>query len=159
MKSLFHLPPITRTFIPALFILVLSHSPILAQNANKIEKFLIGTWQLDYDQSISQIDRSSKGFYDTLKQERKSMIRNSFSQRKMEFQSDGTYVLVVRDGREVTGTWKLQNDEESLHIILDGNLIEQRIEKINQSFMVLNVGGNQTANRLFRRWYLNKIRS
>ncbi len=149
----------TRRVVPILWLLILVVPSINAQETSKNAKLLIGTWELDYNQSIAKASGPGKTHYDTISYERKSRIVDSFSQRKMIFQPDGTYVLVVRSGKEVNGTWELQRDDESLNIVLDGKLIEQRIEQISASFMIINLGGDQTANRLFKRWYLNKVGS
>ncbi len=161
MKSIVSNPIFIR-IAPILLLFVLSISTLPAQKANKtprtnkIEKLLVGSWKLDYDQSISKANRSSRLHYDSLSSERKSRIINSFSKRRVTFKADGTYILTLTEGNQVTGTWKLPSDDGTLHIRIDGKLIVQRVENINRSIMILDLGGDKNANRMFRKWYLNK---
>ncbi|MEQ8336967.1 MAG: hypothetical protein RIA62_06460 [Cyclobacteriaceae bacterium] len=150
---------ITRRIVPVLWILTLITSSLKAQDASKNDELIIGTWALDYNLSISQADIAGKAHYDTINYERKSRIIDSFSQRKIAFQEDGTYTLVINAGYQVNGTWELQSDNKTLYIVLDGRKIEQRIEEISKTSMVLYLGGDQSANQLFRKWYLNKVGS
>ena len=120
-------------------------------------EYLIGTWELDYNLSIARIDPSSKTHYDTISQEVKTRIIDSFSQRKITFRSDGIYLLQVTENNQVEGTWTLQNDNKTLIIVTEGNEIQQEIESVDEQKMVLNLGGPAVQNRLFKKWYLNKI--
>ncbi|MEQ6121139.1 hypothetical protein [Reichenbachiella sp. MALMAid0571] len=141
-------------------ILMLSVSTLYAQgNSNqKNADRLIGTWALDYNKSIGQIQSKSKSHYDTLKQERKDRIKNTFGNRKITFREDGGYVLELQPGRQVQGSWELLNDDVSLVITMDdGKQFEQRIENIGASAMLLNLGGDQDRDRLFRKWHLKKV--
>ena len=139
--------------------LSLSHGGVMAQGKSnkKNAERLIGTWGMDYNKSIGQVQSKSRSHFDTLKQEKKNRIKNSFSGRKITFQEDGGYILELRPGRQVSGTWKLQRDEVTLVINVEGKQFEHRIENISSSTMLLNLGGDQDKNRLFRKWHLKKI--
>lgn len=147
-------------FCVLLTIFTLSASTIYAQaNSNrKNTERLIGTWAMDYNKSIGQIQSRSRSHFDTLRQEKKNRIKNTFGGRKITFQRDGGYILELRPGRQVTGTWELQSDNATLIISLQDKQFEQRIENVSTSTMVLNLGGDQNRNRLFRKWHLKKVR-
>ncbi|MFY0651639.1 MAG: hypothetical protein JXQ96_06375 [Cyclobacteriaceae bacterium] len=149
-----------RLTLGALCILILSINSAIAQD-NSIQEnreSLIGTWALDYNKSIDQIDSSSKTHYDGLSNEKKNRIADSFTGRKMIFGEDGTYTLQLNRGMVVSGTWEL-TDELTILIGLDGKQFEQKIISISSSEMLLNLGGDQSKNRLFRKWYLNKVKN
>ena len=143
----------------SIWMLSLSQTTLLAQgNSNKKNaERLIGTWAMDYNKSLGQAQSKSRSHYDTLKQEKKNHIKNSFSSRKITFQEDGVYILQLRPGQQVSGIWKLQSDDVSLHISIQDKQFEQRIENISASTILLNLGGDQDENRLFRNWHLKRI--
>ncbi len=59
---------------------------------------------------------------------------------------------------EVIGSWQLKEDDVTLIIVLaDNKNVTQTIEAINSSGMLLNLGGDQSEGRLFRKWYLQKL--
>jgi hypothetical protein len=146
------------SFIVVLCLLALSTGAFAQGKSNKKNaERLIGTWAMDYNKSIGQIKAKSKSHFDTLKQEKKNRVKNSFSSRKITFQKDGGYILELRPGQQVNGTWELQSDDATLLISLEDKQFEQRIENISTSTMILNLGGDQDRNRLFRKWHLKKI--
>lgn len=145
--------------IVVILIITMTPESVLAQGNNTTTAdFLIGTWSLDFNKSISRVTTESKTYYNGLENDNKARIKNSFSKRKISFMSDGTYILEVREGKTLTGNWELNNDKETLNISMDnGKQLTQRVESINSSTMCLNLGGNQSARRLFNKWYLIKI--
>lgn len=147
------------TFLSFIFFLFTTQSHGQVNSNKKNAERLIGTWTLDYGKTINGIKQTSKDYYDTLKAEKKKGIQASFEQRKMTFSQDGTYTLVVNSNRQVTGTWKLNNDDVTLEIVLSegGKAITQTIERIDNLNLVLGLGNNGSLNSLFDMLYLNKV--
>jgi len=147
------------TVLSIVLFLISSEQTYGQSNSNKQNKeHLIGTWGLDYNKTINQIKADSKKNYDSLKVDKKEQIRTSFSSRKVIFSQDGTYTLIVKPGLDVVGTWQLKEDNITLVIVLkDNKSITQTIETINSSHMLLNLGGDQSTGRLFRKWYLENL--
>lgn len=144
-----------------ILILTISNGSLVAQesiNNETVESLLIGTWALDYDKSIGQLEPEPKAYYDNLDDEKKGRIKNSFSKRKITFMEGGGYILEVSPEKQLHGTWQLQDHAKSLKIIMDGgNQLDQHIEDITGLTLYLDMGGNRSVNRLFRKWHLSKI--
>lgn len=138
-------------------ILMVAISFVNAQPKKVDPADLIGRWELDFHKSIQLIKSSSKSHYDTLKQERKDRIKNSFSKRRITFKKDGGYLLEISEEKQVYGTWGLADDNVTLLVsINDGKVFRQKIETLNRTWLVLNLAGDQTKNSLFGTWYLKK---
>jgi len=149
-----------KILLVTVLVLSFSMSGLYAQNnsKNKNRERLIGTWTLDYNKSISQINSKAKIYHDSLKQEKKNFIKTSFSSRKMTFKKEGGYTLEIRHGKIKRGTWELLEDQTTLVLQMDDEKrYEQHIEKISTSTMTLNLGGDQSKGQLFQKWYLKKL--
>ena len=150
--------PLSRMF--SILALVLFISTIgYAQNSsnqNNTEK-LIGTWVLDYNKTISKVKTEAKQYYDSLKTERKQSLQTSFSQRKMTFEADGSYTLVVNAERQVKGTWSLKQDDVTLEIKTDGRTITHSIGKISNQNLELHLEKSKEAKQLLGTWHLDKV--
>lgn len=142
-----------------LFFIFMTAQGIAQSNLDKNKEYLIGAWGMDYNKTLQDIKQSSRVYYDSLKVERKDKIQNALSQREIIFSSDGVYTLIINSEKQKTGFWELLNDNITLLIQLDGRIYTQKLESINSSKMVLDLGvfNNSSVNRLFDKWHLKKI--
>lgn len=155
MKNIFKI----IVFVLALIMMQVS---VNAQNNVKknAEELLIGTWAFDFNTSIDSINVGSKKMYSKANSQLQAHIKKSYSQRKLNFQSNGQLVLYLAEGLQRRGIWKLDKDQKSLYIKMEnGRILNQKIEKIGERSLTLNLGGNQSEKdkRLFHKWYLNKL--
>lgn len=140
---------------------ILSFS-VNAQNniKKKTEELLIGTWSFDFKKSTDSISANSKKRYDRLNNQMQTNIQKSYNQRKLSFKANGQLVLYLPQGLQRRGVWKLDKNQKSLYIKMEnGRELNQKIEKIEATSLTLNLGGNQSEkdNRMFHKWYLNRI--
>ena len=127
-----------------------------AQNKNNEDK-LIGTWTLDYNKTANAIKSDAKQHYDAFNSEKKQSLQSSFSQRKMTFESDGSYTLVVNSERQVKGTWNLKKDGVTLELKANGRTVTHSIGKISNQNLELNLEKSTVAKQLFGTWILDKV--
>lgn len=150
-------------FKSIVFILVVLMSvSVNAQNnvKKKTEELLIGTWAVDLNKTTDSISPNSKKKYARLNNQMRNNIQKSYSQRKLSFQANGQLVLHLPQGLQRRGVWKLLKDQKSIYIKMEnGKELNQKIEKIGENNLTLNLGGDQSEkdNRLFHKWFLNKV--
>ncbi|WP_347923122.1 hypothetical protein [Pontimicrobium sp. SW4] len=144
-----------KTIIITTLVMLFGISSYAQVNSNK-EK-LIGTWTLDYNKAINELKSEAKQHYDAFDSDRKQKLQTSFSQRKMTFEADGSYTLVVNADRQVTGTWDLKQDGVTLELVTNGRTIIHTIGKISNQNMELLLEKSTTSKQLFGTWHLNKV--
>lgn len=126
-------------------------------NGRSISDLLGGTWDLDYDKSISTMKPSSKTYFDNMDRARLNDIQDGFKGYRITFNRNGEYAVFVNGSKKVTGTWELSADDETLTIHLDGGMeVEQKIISVDNRILILDLGESKTQQRLFEKWYLNK---
>ncbi|WP_347924804.1 lipocalin family protein [Pontimicrobium sp. SW4] len=127
-----------------------------AQNNNNDDK-LIGTWVLDYNKTLNNIKQEAKQYYDGMTIDRKQSLQNSFNQRKMIFEADGNYTLVINSERQVTGTWDLKQDDITLELVAGGRTITHSIGNLSNQNLELHLEKSTEAKQLLGTWYLDKV--
>jgi len=152
---------IYKCLIVSMFLLLQAQLFAQGNSANENRKEqLVGTWLLDFDKTISQIDSKAKEVYGKMNLVFKENLKKSFSKRKIIFKADGTYIIEIKPGIQQQGTWQLLDNEIDLLIVMDyGKRYNRRIESINSSKLILNLGEhkNQPSKALLQKWELKKI--
>ncbi len=139
-------------FLVLALLVNLNQATAQSDNATKI----IGTWTLDFYSSMDLGTKSSKMKYNELEADARDRIKSSFSARKIIFKQGGGYVMEIKPGTRINGSWELIADGKTLLIKLDnGESVKLRIDRIDTTSLTLNLGEDQ-PNTLFAKWHLTK---
>jgi hypothetical protein len=133
MKSYNHI-----SLLALLFCVMLSHKSF-SQQDNIVEPFL-GSWTLDFNSTFSKRERQMKAIMDTMPQNLRVTIENNYRGRTMSFGPKGDFRQYFPDGRNVHGTWTL--DQKNMSLILtdpSGKAYIQRIQQLTDRALVLRL--------------------
>ena len=143
-------------------LLIMSFSTRSLQAQDKIKKsnaeLLVGSWALDFDKSILYSNAAAIAHMNSLPEERKSRIQNSFSGRRITFHGNGVYTITSPAGKQANGKWSLSEDGKSIAVVLDnGEQMQHSILRLDSLKLVISIGKTQGGNRLFNVWELKKL--
>ncbi len=134
----------TSSFLCVLFFALLN---ISAQETTG-EHPLVGTWTFDQNSFETKMSANSKMQLDTIPQA-KQTFRSAYIGRKQTFAPDGTYSVVLADGRSSLAKWALQNKNILLISHPDGFVQRNRITILTGSKLVLvPIGEGDTKSLL-----------
>lgn len=121
---------------------------------------LVGTWIFDYDDSVKNMEASSKMHLDSVAQTRREMIEKSYRGRLVTFSDNGNYEQTLADGHTAIGTWELSKNEKSV-IITDpnGNKYTQKIKSLSDSRLVLKPIVEGKVKMLISKWNFVKYKN
>lgn len=117
---------------------------------------LVGNWLFDYENSLANMQGKAKTIF-----EKSSIVKEAlektYRNRQITFNTDGTYFLRLVDGREMSGTWNIGEENNTLITITTQNQIENiSILMLSNSVLVLKPEESK-ANLFFSQWYFTKI--
>ncbi|WP_141675464.1 hypothetical protein [Formosa haliotis] len=140
-----------------LFLFISNLSVAQERAYNDTFDLLLGSWKLDYPNTLKAIKQESKSYYKSLKAEKQEAIKKGIGARRLTFSKDGTYIIRIDSEHSQEGTWELLADRVTLLIYLDGHEFNQQVMEIDETSMTLNLGENTSdVNRLMDTWYLKK---
>lgn len=117
---------------------------------------LVGNWVFDYDTSMANMPENAKTIL-LNSSVVKGGLESTFRNRKVTFNTDGSYFLVLIDGREMSGTWNLSGENNNLITITTQNQIENiSVLMLTNSGLVLKPEGDKVSP-FFLQWYFTKI--
>ena len=90
--------------------------PLTSKAQNISQEQLTGTWVFNYDASFAKIEAKVKARYDSMLELNKARIVSAYKGRKISFNTDGSYLQTLSDGRKATGTWILNTDTKTIEI-------------------------------------------
>nr|WP_299215041.1 hypothetical protein [uncultured Allomuricauda sp.] len=107
---------------------------------------LVGTWSFDPNSFEIKMSANSKMQLDTIPQV-KQTFKTAYNGRKETFAPDGTYSVVLADGRSALAKWTLQNKNILLISHPDGFVQQNRISILTESKLVLvPIGSGDTKH-------------
>ena len=123
----------------------------------KTADLITGSWVLDIAKSIDLMDSDEQRKFHSLSVDTQRKIKASLVQRKVFFGRDGSYMIKMRKGKRVSGTWELQADDFLFIEFTSGQQFTQKVVSVDSRNFVLDIDvGN--AGRLIRKWHLVKSR-
>lgn len=118
---------------------------------------LIGTWIFDYTVSISKMEEKAKMHYDKMQEISKNRFEKSFKGRKLNFNSDGSFLQNTSDGNSISGLWTLGRDNQSIIMTnQQGNILELKIINISASLLILIPVNTAKEQGMLLEWYFIK---
>ena len=149
-----------KTIYLLLFLVVLSVPNQAIGQEKSTSSLLVGTWIFDYDQSVKNMETSSKVHLDSVAQDRKERIEKSYKGRLVTFSDVGSYEQSLADGRITKGTWGLSKNKKSV-IITDpnGNKYTQKIKLLSDTQLVLKPVLEGKAKMLISEWNFIKSKN
>lgn len=146
-----------KTIIYSLLIGVLL-LPLSVHAQQTIRVQLIGTWVFDYNASFAKMESKVKAKFDAISQERRSRIENAYRGRKININSDGSYLQVLADGRQIIGTWVLNSKNQTLEITnLRGQMQEQKIKELTHTALTLKPKGIGKGQMILTELHYTKL--
>lgn len=125
--------------------------------ATQAQGNIVGSWQVDLQESLSRMSDEAKASYDTLPTPVKERIARSFDQRKFAFQDEGSMTIEWKkeDGlQQVQGTWQYEPSSAKLTITTDiSDVNEFEVTELTASVMVLR---RKDTGGIFQELYLTK---
>lgn len=117
---------------------------------------LVGNWVFDYETSMANMPENAKTIL-LNSSIVKGGVESTFRNRKVTFNTDGSYFLVLIDGREMSGTWNLSGENNNRITITTQNQIENiSVLMLTSSGLVLKPEGDN-VNPFFTQLYFTKI--
>lgn len=150
---------ITITYLLGLVLMAFLAGPLQGQDkkTDKLAGLLIGSWQLDFEKSIEHSQLNPQVVFGRLPADRQGLIRKTFNQRKLIFLDKGICRMGISPGRQVSGSWELLNDRQTIAIKFEGGKrSKHKIEQISTTGMVLQLEKEKADKQLFEKWYLVK---
>lgn len=123
------------TLILIVLFTVLSPGKLCAQIDEK-KATLVGTWLFDEQHSFTKIDSDAKKQMDTIPTLR-IQLESIYRGRKVVFGQDGSFSILLVDGRSATGNWTLTNDDILLMEDSQGNTMARPLGQLSKTKMVL----------------------
>jgi hypothetical protein len=134
-----------------IFLLILIPLATVAQTQNSF----IGTWKVDVDKSIDRMDTKAKARFDSLTENHRTLITDTFKSLEIGFNADNSLVInSLKDNQISTqnGTWTTEMATSSLIINRDG-----KVERCTYRFITAIILVISTQDKLwFNGLYLTK---
>ena len=138
-------------FLIALAMPIVSHS-------QSIEKKLIGTWLMDDKRSFSNLSQETIAHFDTIPDSQVAEMKNYYIGRKVTFNSDGSFLQELSDGRRIGGNWSFDPDTNAVTITHpQGGKFQQtvRLTGTKRLLLVPVLSGN--VKMFINQWYFTKL--
>lgn len=121
------------------------------------QSVLVGTWTLDYDATFAKRESRMKALMDTIPQSQRSSIEDSYKGRTMSFGSDGGFRLSFPDGRNMEGTWSLDQGRMTLLVTDPSKQIHVHwIKELKERVMVLRLEDSGGSKLFVKELYFVK---
>lgn len=147
-----------RSYTYALVLLVAILGLPGTMSSQTLQEQLTGSWTFDFQASLNSTSQRSKTHYNAMDPSRKTRVSNIYNNRKLTFNSDGTCIQELADGRTSQVTWNLTTDNKLRITAPNGRSILFMIRALDASALLLEqvntMGGN--TNILFTNWHLTK---
>jgi hypothetical protein len=104
-----------------IFLLMLIPLATVGQTSNSF----VGTWKVDVTESINRMDTKAKARFDSLTENHRALITNTFKSLEIGFNADNSLVInSLKDNQISTrnGTWTTEMATSSLIINRDGKV-------------------------------------
>lgn len=145
----------SQFYIIIVLLVMLSLPQMLS--AQTLGEQLLGTWTFDYQASLNDRTQSSVAHMNTMDTARKNKITATYSNRKVTFNTDGSFFQQLADGRTTMATWAVDN-ANLVVTAPNGRTLQFQIKAIQPNRLTLgqiNTSGS-TMNILFTNWHLTK---
>lgn len=150
-----------KTIYIALVICLIMIPLNVTSQEKTIQKEIIGTWVMDYNESKQKMNISSRSHLDSIKKGQRDRIQNSYTDRKDTYSADGNYYRLLADGRDVSGSWQLINKDSQIEITgPDGeSKLYLQIESLKDNKMMLRPVVDDDKKMTIPVWYYTKVKS
>lgn len=150
-----------KTIYIALVICLIMIPLNVTSQEKTIQKEIIGTWVMDYNESKQKMNISSRSHLDSIKKGQRDRIQNSYTDRKDTYSADGSYYRLLADGRHVSGSWQLINKDSQIEITgPDGeSKLYLQIESLKDNKMMLRPVVDDDTKLTIPVWYYTKVKS
>lgn len=121
------------------------------------QEHLIGSWELNLEESLMRMREDKKVFYDTLILQVKERINQTFSNRKFTFEADNVVTIKWMDNnvvKQVQGRWGYNAALNTL--IITANESQQReyeVIRLTSSVLILKM---KDTGGIFHELYLER---
>lgn len=118
---------------------------------------ILGTWTFNYEASASKMDAKTKTYLGKLPSDRQNNIKQSYQERRLTFNEDGTLIQTNSDSSELNCTWSLKDDNKVLEVVYpDGLVYPQNIEYLSSDRLVLIPKAIGKGQLFFSEWHFTK---
>lgn len=123
-----------------------------------VEQQVSGTWTIDYDLMIKSLAESSKANLESMDQGRKTRILSAYKGRQVTYSVDGSYYQLLADGRDLSGTWQLIENDSQIEVTgPDGKTkLYQEIIKLSDDRLILRPIVEADKTMTIPTWYFTK---
>src|SRR5690606_6559997 len=118
---------------------------------------LEGSWVLDYNATFAKMERQMRTLLDTIPRAQRTGIENSYRGRTMVFGLGGNFKMLFLDGREVGGSWSVEQNGNLL-VLTDpnGKRYPHKVKGLTANGMVLRVEDSGEAKLFVKELYFIK---
>ena len=117
-----------------LLILLLAFQSIYAQNTTETE--LIGTWTIDYNETLKNIHKQGEKTYETMDTRVRNRIVQAYKGRQLTLSENARFNLTLVDGRRASGTWSISGNKLFM-TSSKGAEYDYQIHKLTSTILVL----------------------
>jgi len=122
-----------------------------------VSEQLIGSWILDYPTTLTLMNQEELTSYNNKNATIKVHMENTYKNRVLTFNTDGSFFQQSLNGRQVTGVWVLINNQTSIELTTaQGYKFYLIITAINSTSLVFKVPENTIGKPSISALYFNK---
>lgn len=120
---------------------------------------LIGSWDLNYANTLRGIAAPERPKHDSLDQNMKNRVRNFYDKRRFTFAGNGTYIMTQFDGSSRRGQWTLSQDESQL-LITDSDSNQKLSYSLiyTANGIIMRLEGAEATAAILRTFHLTRGR-
>jgi len=135
------------------FLCTLTCQQLLAQN--KTETELLGTWVMDYNNTLNDIHDQGGKTYETMNSVIRDRIISNYKGRELTFFENGTFGLKLTDDRKANGTWSISGNKLMM-VSSTGTDFDYMIHKLEDNMLVLKTKEYGNTKPIFKNLHFTK---
>ncbi len=97
-------------------LLVFILMPMSEVSAQISEADLIGTWKLNYENTLSKVSQAMRSKFDSLPAPVRTKAELAYRDRLIYLKSDKSFLMRLTDGKTVSGFWKFKEGANQLEV-------------------------------------------
>ncbi|GAA4304539.1 hypothetical protein [Aestuariibaculum suncheonense] len=140
-------------------LLVFILMPMSEVSAQTSETDLIGTWKLNYENTLSKVSQAMRSKFDSLPAQARTKAELAYRDRLIYLKSDESFLMSLTDGKTVSGFWKFNEGANQLEVSTSrGKVFNYKARVLNSNTLILVIDPLNTS-ALFSEMEFTKIKN
>lgn len=123
----------------------------------QIDEGVIGSWNFDYEMSLSEMDSTSKAHFENMDSAIQKRVIKSYQGRQLVLNENMTFSQISQDGSVFSGNWQIDYSNSTLTLTYgDGMRYPLRIIDTSETTLILVPQDVGKGKPLFQKWFYTK---